>query len=441
MTAPRIRVLAAAYAPVPGSNPHSACLLAMIDALRAELDLVTVKTEDLAHVKRIGEARMFRVPVGGGDARELYARAVGRQVHAEPYDVVHVLDPWAGAAIAEHRPDSILIYEAVTYPDDEGDDAWRLAHARTLAEADLVLVPTAAAAAAIELEGVGARVEVVRPSVDVGTYDWVEVPSVGTPRILYLGGFGAARDLATAVEAIGRVAALRPVRALMAGEPDRNRQRALRDIVRAAGLEEVIEVRGEPSARSVPGLIASADVCLAPGRETHPGGPLPHPLFEYLSCYRPVVAANVAGVSELIRDESEGLLYPAGNASAMADAILEVLRDAALRERLMEAGYLRTRSELGSGARRRRLQEIYEVLAPGSQLVDPWRERFEDTTGTLELPVSPTESVTQSVIEATEPPPARLSQPAGPLVRRLSEPPRDTQPGLVVPDTDPGVAD
>ncbi len=443
MRPPRIRILAAAFAPVPGTNPHSMAMLTMVDALRGELDLVTVKTEDIAHVKRIGDARMFRVPVGGApDPRERYSRAVGRQLVAEAYDVVHVLDPWAGAAVAEQRRGSTLVYEVVSFPEEEDDRSWRDAHARALAAADLVLVPTATAAATLESDGVGARVEVVRPSVDLGALDWVEVPSFGTPRVLYLGGYGSNRDLLTAVDAVGKVAALRPVRALFAGDSNRARQQALRDAVRAAGLDDVIEIRGEPSPRAIPGLVASADVCLAPSRESLLGAPLPFPLLEYLACYRPVVAANVAGISELLRDESEALLVQPGHAGALADAILEVLRDASLRERLMSAGYARVRNELGSGARRRRLQEIYEVLVPGSQLVDPWREVFEDTTGVHELPASPTEAPTQaSYTRAEDAGPAETSRaPAAELVPpRRSEPSRDTQPGLVVPDTDPGL--
>src|SRR5690606_30538637 len=347
-------VLAAAFAAVPGSSPPSAAMLGMVDALRAELDLVTVKTEQLSHIKRIGEARMFRVPMGAATPahqRELYTRAVGRQIEAEPYDVVHVFDPWAGVAAAERRRGFTLVYEVASFPDPDPDELalWLEAHEDTLAAADRVIVPTEAARRA--LAGRATRIDVLPPGVDVGALDWAEVPRFGAARLLYLGPFKAARDLDTTLSAIARIAALRPVRVLMAGDPDHRRRQSLRQRVEAARLADVVEVRGEPSPTSVPGLIAAADVCLVPAAPFYPGGmaELPQPLLEHLACYRPVVAANLPGLSEIVRDEREALLHPPGDAGAQADAVLELLRDAVLRERLTEAGYRRARDELSAG--------------------------------------------------------------------------------------------
>lgn len=457
--------MAAAFAAVPGSSPHGAAMMSMVDGLRADLDLVTVKTEDLSHIKRIGEARMFRVPVGTAPRREqraIYARAVGRQIRAEPYQVVHVLDPWAGAAALEPRERGYaLTYEICSFPDpDPGEESlWREAHERTLEAADRILVSTVAAARALEGRSLRGRVEVVRPGVDVGAFDWAEVPRFGTPRLLYLGPFSSVRDLPTMLGAIAKVKTLRPVHALIAGERDRQRRGEVRDRVQRAGLADVVEVRGEPNPRSLPGVVAAADVCLAPARDHRVAGfaELPQPLLEYMACYRPVVAAAVPGVQEVIRDEVEGLLHPPGDAGAMADAILQALRDAVLRERITEAGYRRVRSELNSGARRRRIRQVYEGLVPGSQAHDPWSDDFEDVTGLIELSTSAIELLQDDDggetlappphdgpdTSETESPDPRPGEPTHPRRARLVPPdpppsPTDTQPGLVVPDTDPG---
>ncbi|MBZ0116899.1 MAG: hypothetical protein K8H88_07890, partial [Sandaracinaceae bacterium] len=121
-TGPRLRVLAAACSAVPGNGPASPAMLALIDAVRADLDLVTVKTEDLSHTKRIGEARMFRVPVGMvpiDQQRDVYMRALGRQLDAEPYAIVHALDPFAGSVAAERRDTRgfLLVYEVTALPE------------------------------------------------------------------------------------------------------------------------------------------------------------------------------------------------------------------------------------------------------------------------------------------------------------------------------------
>lgn len=408
----RIRVLVAAFANVPGSSPHAAALMAMIASVRADIDMVTVKTETSSHVERIGDARMFRVPVGDQgplEQRVVFDRAVGRQLEAERYDVVHVRGPFEGALAAERKSTYgfQLVYEMGTFPDEalgaEVEKRWGEAHERCLEAADLVLVPTEAARRGVT-ERVAAsrgkeeaepddRVIVLPPGVDVGAYDWRPQARAAVPRLLYLGAFTADRDVATLLGAVKRVSATRQVRALIAGETNRGRRERVRQMVDAFGLKGIVEVRGEPAA--VAAVIAGADVCIAPASEAprfQVLGDLPQPLLEYLACHRPVVAAGVPGVAEVLRDEQEGLLYPPGDEAALAEAVLEMLRDASLAERLTEQGYRRVRELFSSGARRRRISEVYERLVPGSQGTDPWDDGFgEDETGEMMDAVSSSE--------------------------------------------------
>lgn len=452
MSSRRIRVLATAFAAVPGSSPQGASMMSMVDGLRADLDLVTVKTEDLAHTKRMGDARMFRVPVGSAplpEQREAYGRAVRRQLEAEPYRVVHAFDPWAGAIAAEHpAPGRLLVYEVSSFPEHADAEGWIEAHRATLAAADRVWVPTLAMAAALSERGLESRVDVVRPGVDVSRFDWMEPTPPSTPRLLYLGGFGPSRDLETLLLALEKVTALRPVRLMIAGDRARERRDALRERVTELGLEAIVTVRGEPHARRLPELIAAADVCVVPSLGAAIEGlvELPQPLLEPLSCARPVVAADVPGVSELVRDEVEGLLHPAGNATALADALLEVIRDSVLRERLIRGGYRRVRDELTAGARRRRVRALYEVLVPGSQRADPWEESFDEITGLFELNTGALELLREGA-DTLAPPDIDTDETRAPRARDEETKPRaerprrtdtDTHPGLVVPDTDPG---
>ena len=416
MDSPRIRVLVAAFANVPGSSPHSAALMAMIASVRADIDMVTVKTETSSHAERIGDARMFRVPVGDQgplEQRIVFDRAVGRQLEAESYDVVHVRGPFEGALAAERKATYgfQLVYEMGTFPDEqlgaEMEKRWGEAHDRCLEAADLVLVPTEAARRGVSEKVSPERVLVLPPGVDVGAYDWRPGASQATvPRLLYLGAFTADRDVATLLGAVKRISATRQVRALIAGETNRGRRERVRQMVEAFGLKSVVEVRGEPA--QIAAVIAGADVCVAPASEAprfQVLGDLPQPLLEYLACHRPVVAAGVPGVAEVLRDEQEGLLYPPGDEAALAEAVLEMLRDAALAERLTEQGYRRVRELFSSGARRRRISEVYERLMPGSQGTDPWEDGFgEDETGELMEAVSgselePSDSIVDLAVE------------------------------------------
>ena len=61
---------------------------------------------------------------------------------------------------------------------------------------------------------------------------------------------------------------------------------------------------------------------------------LPKSLLEAAACGRPMVAADVSGCREIVRDGVTGLLVPPGDAGALADALERLARDPGLRRRL-----------------------------------------------------------------------------------------------------------
>jgi len=372
----------------------------MAAALRAEMDMVTLKTEALAHQSRLHEARLFRVRVTGTplERHQAFGRAVGRQLEAQAYDVVHVRGPFSGAVVAERRSgmDSRFVYEVATYPDEaESVDAerlWAELHERCLDAADLILVPTEAGARALGESGHGGKVAVVHPGVDVNAFDWWPSYPDEVARLLYLGKFSADRDLATALGAVRMLSQERPVRALFAGEERHEARDSLRRVVRAFGLEDVVQVRADPLAVHIPALIAGADVGLvtaaaAPRFRQH--GDLPEPLLEYMACRRPVVVAGVPGISDFVHDGEEGVLYEPADDVSLADGIRRLLDDPELSGSVMDAAYERARWRYSGSARRRRIAEVYEMLMPGSQSYDAWDEAFEaEPTGLIEVPSS-----------------------------------------------------
>lgn len=60
-------------------------------------------------------------------------------------------------------------------------------------------------------------------------------------------------------------------------------------------------------------------------------------VIEANACGTPVIASNVPGLRDSIRDGETGLLYPYGDVAALREKILMVLQDAPLRERLSAA--------------------------------------------------------------------------------------------------------
>ena len=469
------RVLVTAFATVPGTSPHGAALMDMAAAVPAEIDFITVKTEALSHVERMATGRMFRVPVGDGDPheqREAFDRAVARQLDADRYDIVHVRGPFEGALAAERKAELgyQLVYELATFPDEalgvEVEKMWARLHERTVNAADLVIVPTEAAQRGLKETFPDARVEVLAPGVDVGDLDWSSQPANPVPRLLYLGHFTADRDLPTVLAAVRRVRERYPVEVLLAGETDVSRRDRVRHLVRAFSLDECVSVRGEPQPGLVPGIIARADICLAPAAAVprfQSLGDLPQPLLEYLACRRPVVAAAVPGAAEVMRDELEGLVYPPGDEEALAGALLQLLGSSTMSAKMAEAGYRRVRDSFSNGARRRRISSIYGSLLP-ALYADPWRAEFPSDDGDI----GPTESEIEAAeaalradsdegrirsemnelseepttisFEPTSRPSSRPLPPRPPSARPIPPPPRPPMPRkrIVSNDTDPG---
>lgn len=72
----------------------------------------------------------------------------------------------------------------------------------------------------------------------------------------------------------------------------------------------------------VPQLLACCDIAALPSKAEG----LPNAVLEYLAAGLPTVASQVGGNAEIIQDGKTGLLVPPGNPSALAEALLRLLR-------------------------------------------------------------------------------------------------------------------
>jgi glycosyltransferase involved in cell wall biosynthesis len=61
-------------------------------------------------------------------------------------------------------------------------------------------------------------------------------------------------------------------------------------------------------------------------------------VVEAMACGVPIVASNAGGPAEVISHRGNGLLVPPGDVDALTDAVAELLNDAGLRARLVQAG-------------------------------------------------------------------------------------------------------
>lgn len=90
---------------------------------------------------------------------------------------------------------------------------------------------------------------------------------------------------------------------------------------------------------------------------------MPNALMEAMSLARACVATDVGGVSELLEHEQSGLLVQAGDAPRLADALLRLKCDAALRRRLGACARHRIEDEFSVAPMVRSYQDLYMALS------------------------------------------------------------------------------
>ncbi len=115
-------------------------------------------------------------------------------------------------------------------------------------------------------------------------------------------------------------------RLLIVGDgPDRAACERLTDEL---GLRDAVSFAGQRD--DVPAMLAAMDVVAMPSH--HEG--YPYAVLEALAAGRPVVATAVGGLPEMIDSGRNGLLVPAGDTDALADALAKALTPGTLRDRL-----------------------------------------------------------------------------------------------------------
>ena len=79
----------------------------------------------------------------------------------------------------------------------------------------------------------------------------------------------------------------------------------------------------------------------------------------------PVVASNVHGIPDAVRDSVTGLLVPPADATALANAIETLVNDEALRRRLGEAGHDFVARNYDWQMNVGQMEQIYETMTAG----------------------------------------------------------------------------
>jgi L-malate glycosyltransferase len=253
---------------------------------------------------------------------------------------------------------------------------------RTLARgADLVVANSRWIATQVLRAAPSARVEVIHNPVDLGRFDPGAVDRAAAREALGL----ADGDFALAVvaqltpwkgqdDAVRVVAALAerglPARLVLGGSAkfvaagtrfdNRAFEQVLLDLVRTLGVEDRVIFAGERE--DVPELLGAVDVLLVPSWREAFG----RIAAEAMAMGVPVVATDVGGPAEIVRDGVDGLLLPPREPARWADAVERLLADPALRQQMGASGRERAHAEFGAERHVAALLDAYAQLAAGA---------------------------------------------------------------------------
>ena len=86
-------------------------------------------------------------------------------------------------------------------------------------------------------------------------------------------------------------------------------------------------------------------------------------LLDAMAAGKPVVATATGGIPEVVVDGDTGILVPARNDAALADAIVRLLKDPALRERMGKAGRARVGQRFSAERMLKETLRVYQRVA------------------------------------------------------------------------------
>ncbi|MFO7573148.1 MAG: glycosyltransferase family 4 protein [Gaiellaceae bacterium] len=302
-----------------------------------------------------------------GDLQPLLARRMRAIVRRLEPDVVHThlvhADVYGALAVA--RTSAVLIS---TKHNDDPFRSGRMRHLERLVTrraARVVCITGALARFNRDVVGLpGDKLRVVHYGLDEPPAPWG--PHAGpdlpddAPVLLVVGRLVRQKGVDLAIEALVRVRARHPdTRLVVLGEgPLRDELVAL---ARALGVDSAVHLPGRVG--DVAWWYRRSSVVVHPARWEGFG----LALLEAMLCARPIVAASVSSVPEIVVDGETGILVPADSPEALADAASALLEDPARGRVLGAAGRARAEVEFSVARMAERTVDVYEEALASSR--------------------------------------------------------------------------
>lgn len=214
------------------------------------------------------------------------------------------------------------------------------------------------------------RFHVVHCGVEPARLDPVHHRGVGR-RIVFVGRIIRAKGVEVLLDAVESLRAEHEdlVVTVVGDGPDRP---LLESMASRRGLAPMVDFVGAKSRDEVAKILGESDVFVLPSFAEG----VPVVLMEAMGAGLPVIATYVGGMTELIEDETNGLLIQPLDDRQLADAIGRLLVDPELRRRLGRAGRRTVEDEFSSAREATRLGRLFRRSAQG--LPSPVRPEIEN---------------------------------------------------------------
>jgi glycosyltransferase involved in cell wall biosynthesis len=172
------------------------------------------------------------------------------------------------------------------------------------------------------------RVSVIQPGIDLSRYDpssrnnlkeyfQVEHPGQVVGMIARLDAQKAPEDFVLAAERVIRE--IKDVQFILVG--DGKLRAVIEDLIKENGLTTRFILTG--SRTDIPELLSIMDIYVLPSLWEG----LPITILEAMAMGKPVIATNIPGNKEVIKDRINGILVPPRNPSSLANAIISLLKN------------------------------------------------------------------------------------------------------------------
>lgn len=176
--------------------------------------------------------------------------------------------------------------------------------------------------------------------------------------LLYSGRLSPEKGVETAIRAVGLLVrdGERRVSLTVLGSGEKRWEDRLRRLVEQEGLQDYVRFLARIPRQEVPAFLRQAQALVFPSTWDEPFSRV---VLEAMASRLAVIASRAGGTPEVVIDGETGLLFPPGDARALADRIALLLNDAGLRRSLAEQARRLVLREYGIG---RKIDAIENVL-------------------------------------------------------------------------------